>query len=49
MPETIIRQPTEDDARLQRRLDRMGDGFLPSMEYIKRWGYAMDETETPLY
>jgi len=39
----------ELDARLQRRLDRMGDEFLPSMEYIKRWGYAVDETETPVY
>jgi len=31
------------DAWLQRRLDAMGDAFLPGMEYIRQWGYTVDE------
>ena len=39
----------ELDAWLQRRLDAMGDEFLPGMDYIKRWGYPVDETGTVPY
>jgi hypothetical protein len=33
----------ELDAWLQRRLDAMGDEFLPSAAYLRRWGYAVRE------
>jgi arylsulfatase A-like enzyme len=33
----------ELDAWLQRRLDALGDEFLPSAEYIRRWGYTVRE------
>ena len=39
----------ELDAWLQRRLDAAGDEFLPGMEYIRRWGYPVDETGTVPY
>jgi arylsulfatase A-like enzyme len=39
----------ELDAWLQRRLDAMGDEFLPGIEYIRRWGYPVDETGTVPY
>ena len=39
----------ELDAELQRRLDAMGDAFLPGPEYIRRWGYPVDETGTVPY
>jgi hypothetical protein len=34
------------DSWLQRKLDGQGDAFLPGMEYIRRWGYQVDEHET---
>ena len=34
------------DRWLQRRLDAMGDEFLPGMDYIRRWGYPVDSLET---
>ena len=34
---------------LARKLDRSGDEFLPAGEYIKRWGYHVDETGTVAY
>jgi len=37
------------DNRLRSRLDRMGDQFLPGMDYIRKWGYLVDETETVTY
>jgi arylsulfatase A-like enzyme len=39
----------ELDERLQRRLDAMGDEFLPGLDYIRRWGYPVDETGTVPY
>jgi arylsulfatase A-like enzyme len=39
----------ELDAWLQRRLDAMGDEFLPGLEYIRRWGYPVDESGTVPY
>ena len=39
----------ELDAWLQRRLDAMGDAFLPGMDYIRRWGYTVDERGTVRY
>ena len=36
----------ELDAWLQRRLDAMGDEFLPGSVYIERWGWEVDETGT---
>ncbi|MGA1198229.1 MAG: sulfatase, partial [Candidatus Latescibacterota bacterium] len=37
------------DVWLQRRLDAMGDEFLHGLEYIKQWGYTVDEKETVPY
>jgi len=39
----------ELDAWLQRRLDDTGDEFLPSVDYIRRWGYKVDERGTVPY
>ena len=39
----------EMDARLQRRLDAIGDEFLPSVEYIRRFGYRTDVRGTVPY
>ena len=39
----------ELDAWLQRRLDAMGDEFLPGLEYIRRWGYPVNENGTVPY
>ncbi|MBT4504565.1 MAG: sulfatase [Gemmatimonadetes bacterium] len=39
----------ELDAWLQRRLDASGDEFLPSVDYIRRWGYKVDERGTVPY
>jgi len=39
----------ELDARLQRKLDALGDEFLPGLEYIRQWGYPVDETGTVPY
>jgi len=39
----------ELDEWLQRRLDAMGDEFLPSPEYLRRWGYTVDERGTVPY
>ena len=36
----------EMDAWLQRKLDAQHDEFLPGMEYIRRWGYTVDDRET---
>jgi arylsulfatase A-like enzyme len=37
------------DAWLQRKLDASGDAFLPGLEYIRHWGYPVDETGTVPY
>ena len=34
------------DALLQRELHAIGDDFLPGMDYIRRWGYPLDDTGT---
>ncbi len=39
----------ELDVWLQRKLDARGDEFLPGMEYIRKWGYHVDETGTVPY
>ena len=36
----------ELDAWLQRRLDAMGDEFLPGSAYLEQWGWEVDETGT---
>jgi len=33
-------------ARLHRRLEGYGDSFRPGMEYVRRWGYEVDEKGT---
>ncbi len=37
------------DQQLSKRLKAHGDEFLPGMEYIKKWGYPVDETGTVPY
>ncbi|HET6429532.1 MAG TPA: sulfatase [Phycisphaerae bacterium] len=37
------------DARLQARLAQAGDEFLPGDEYVRRWGYVVDESGTVPY
>ena len=37
------------DDLLVRKRARLGDEFLPGMEYIRRWGYEVDETGTVPY
>ena len=37
------------DAQLQRRLDALGDEFLPGMDYIRRWNYPVDADGTVPY
>jgi arylsulfatase A-like enzyme len=37
------------EARLQRKLQALGDEFLPGMEYIRRWNYAVDADGTVPY
>jgi hypothetical protein len=39
----------ELDTWLQRKLDALGDEFLPGMAYIRCWGYTVDETGTVPY
>ncbi|MEM7534543.1 MAG: sulfatase [Chloroflexota bacterium] len=36
----------EFDAWLQRKLDALGDEFLPGVTYCAQWGYTLDERET---
>ena len=36
----------ELEAQLQSKLDRIGDRFLHGLEYVRLWGYPLDETET---
>ena len=31
------------DARLSRKLEDLGDAFRPGEEYVRRWGYVVDE------
>ncbi|WP_460543159.1 sulfatase family protein [Echinicola sediminis] len=40
---------SELDQRLIDRLQATGDKFLPGMEYVKKWGYPLDETGTVPY
>ncbi|SOE23190.1 Arylsulfatase A [Spirosomataceae bacterium TFI 002] len=37
------------DKKLIQRLKETGDEFLPGIEYIKKWGYIIDETGTVPY
>ena len=39
----------ELDAWLQRRLDARGDEFLPGADYIRQWGYTVNESGTVPY
>jgi arylsulfatase A-like enzyme len=39
----------ELDQKLTVRLKETGDEFLPGMEYVKKWGYPLDETGTVPY
>jgi arylsulfatase A-like enzyme len=53
--ENLVEEPAyaalvgELDDWLQRRLDALGDEFLPGLAYIRRWGYPVDETGTVPY
>lgn len=40
---------TRLDAVLDRKLQQTHDEFLPGMDYIKQWGYPVDETGTVPY
>lgn len=35
--------------KMQKLLDKTNDEFLPGMDYIQKWGYTVDETETVPY
>jgi hypothetical protein len=37
------------DKRLTNVLRKRKDKFLPGLEYVKKWGYVIDETETVPY
>ncbi|MEO5996767.1 MAG: sulfatase [Chitinophagaceae bacterium] len=37
------------DERLNKKLKERKDDFLPGMEYVKRWNYLVDSTETVPY
>jgi arylsulfatase A-like enzyme len=37
------------DDWLQRKLDALGDEFLPGMDYIRKWNYTVNETGTVPY
>jgi hypothetical protein len=39
----------ELDAWLDRKLAAAEDEFLPGTEYVRQWGYAVDETGTVPY
>jgi hypothetical protein len=39
----------ELETKLADELKRLNDGFLPGNEYIKKWGYKVDETGTVPY
>jgi len=39
----------ELDKQLQKILEKRCDSFLPGMEYIRKWGYTVDEYETVPY
>ena len=39
----------ELDYELQRRLEAMGDEFLPGADYLEKWGYEVDEKGTVPY
>ena len=42
-----LRQDMDD--WLQRKLDVLGDEFLPGMDYIRKWNYTVNETGTVPY
>jgi hypothetical protein len=37
------------DERLNSLLQKLNDKFLPGMDYVKKWKYVVDETETVPY
>ncbi len=37
------------DKQLSEMLHKNGDAFLPGLQYVKKWGYPLDETETVPY
>ena len=48
----LVNHPDYDEVQgklerqLQQKLDRLGDEFRPGIEYIRQWGYPLDETGT---
>jgi len=42
----IEKMTREFDQILDKKLDALGDAFKPGMEYIREWGYEVDETGT---
>jgi hypothetical protein len=42
-----LRQDLDD--WLQKKLDVLGDEFLPGMDYIRKWNYTVNETGTVPY
>ncbi|NDP21042.1 MAG: hypothetical protein GZ091_08180 [Paludibacter sp.] len=32
------------ETKLKSLLDKTNDKFLPDMDYVKKWGYVLDET-----
>jgi hypothetical protein len=47
-PEHAQRQ-AELDALLKKKLAEQRDEFRPGPEYVKKWGYQVDENETVRY
>lgn len=47
--DSYVELQKELDQKLTQRLKETGDAFLPGMEYIKKWGYPVDETGTVPY
>ncbi|MRI02400.1 sulfatase-like hydrolase/transferase [Kriegella sp. EG-1] len=47
--ETFASLQKDLDGQLRKRLEDTGDEFLPGIEYIRKWGYPIDETGTVPY
>jgi arylsulfatase A-like enzyme len=51
----LVNEPAYNQLRrdlddwLQRKLDALGDEFLPGMDYIRKWNYTVNETGTVPY
>ncbi len=44
-----LKQQKSLDERLSKKLKENHDKFLPGMEYVKRWNYTVDKSETVPY